>query len=115
MALKKSSRGPYDSLLLGPGHTFRASAVPLVLTVPDFCENQRVSIPQDQVNFTETRVVVTHHGFESTLPQKVFGNLLPMAASLARGGQSPPSGTGRPRLNSAQAGLRCRVSWLADR
>ena len=111
MTLKKSARSADDSPLLGPGDTVGAATVVVVFAVPYFGKHQRFAVQHDQVDFTETRLVVSLPRFETALVQKGFRDLFPVTAALTRCGHSRYwaeflSGTGRPRLNSAQAGWR---------
>ena len=86
MTLKKSARRADDSPLLGPGDAVGAAAVTVAFTVPYFGEYQRIAVQHDQVDFTETCLVVSLPRLETSLVQKGFGNLFPVTAALTRCG-----------------------------
>ena len=88
MTLKITARSADDSLLLGPGDTVSAAAVAVVFAVPYLGEYQHIAVQHDQVDFTDSRMVVSLPRFQAALVQKGLSDLFPVTAALTGCGHS---------------------------
>lgn len=77
MLLEESLCSSCNAFLLGESHAFRSTSMGAVIAEPDFCENQRVLVHHDQVNFTQAAMKVPFQCFEPAAIQKSFSNLFP--------------------------------------
>jgi hypothetical protein len=70
MILEKTAGSADEAPLLGQSHAFRAAAVAIVAAIPDLGEYQGIPIPHDQVDFTESRLVVALQGLHAATVQE---------------------------------------------